>query len=111
MSDLIWRVLNDPPLPGYRNMARDHALTETLKGGEGVLRLYRWDPPTISFGRNEPSRGLFLEEKAREEGVEFVRRPTGGRADWGLRWSWPAPTAQVSRRTRVPASASRRREK
>jgi lipoate-protein ligase A len=80
MSELNWRVISDPPLPGFRNMARDHALTECLRGGEGVLRFYRWDPPTISFGRNEPSRGLFLERKAEEEGVGFVRRPTGGRA-------------------------------
>ena len=68
------------PLPGYRNMARDQALAECLGAGEGVLRLYGWNPPTISFGRNEPSRGLYQEEAAREEGVAFVRRPTGGRA-------------------------------
>jgi lipoate-protein ligase A len=61
-------------------MARDQALAETLRPGEGVLRLYEWNPPTISFGRNEPSRGLYSRELAREEGVEFVRRPTGGRA-------------------------------
>ena len=80
MRELCWRVLTEGPLPGYRNMARDHALAVSLKGGEGVLRLYRWDPPTVSFGRNEPSRGLYREEVAREEGVGFVRRPTGGRA-------------------------------
>jgi len=80
MTDLIWRVLVDPPFPGHENMARDHALAMSLRDGEGVLRLYRWDPPTISFGRNEPTRGLYLEERAREEGVGFVRRPTGGRA-------------------------------
>ncbi len=61
-------------------MARDHALAMTLPGGEGVLRLYQWNPPTISFGRNEPSRGLYDQEMAREAGVSFVRRPTGGRA-------------------------------
>jgi lipoate-protein ligase A len=61
-------------------MARDHALATSLKEGEGVLRLYRWSPPTISFGRNEPSRGLYREDVAREEGIGFVRRPTGGRA-------------------------------
>ncbi|MFC1791226.1 octanoyltransferase, partial [Gemmatimonadota bacterium] len=61
-------------------MARDHALALKLLPGEGVLRLYGWDPPTVSFGRNEPGRGLYLEDCAREEGVAFVRRPTGGRA-------------------------------
>jgi len=79
-SDLTWRVLSDPPLPGHQNMARDQALAELLLPLQGVLRLYRWDPPTVSFGRNEPSRGLYMQERAREEGVAFVRRPTGGRA-------------------------------
>lgn len=61
-------------------MARDHALARTLPPREGVLRLYRWDPPTVSFGRNEPSRDRYSTELARREGVAFVRRPTGGRA-------------------------------
>ncbi len=61
-------------------MARDHALAHALRPGTGVLRLYRWDPPTVSFGRNEPARGLYSEERADAEGVAFVRRPTGGRA-------------------------------
>lgn len=61
-------------------MARDHALARNLPEGEGVFRLYRWDPPTISFGRNEPSRDRYDLERAREDGVAFVRRPTGGRA-------------------------------
>ncbi len=75
-----WRVLTDPPLSGPVNMARDEALARCLEEGEGVLRLYRWDPPTLSFGRNEPARGLFRRDAAREEGIAFVRRPTGGRA-------------------------------
>ena len=61
-------------------MARDHALTVGLSPNEGVLRLYRWDPPTISFGRNEPTFDRYLEAAAASEGVAFVRRPTGGRA-------------------------------
>jgi len=61
-------------------MARDHALASSLRAGEGVLRLYRWSPSTVSFGRNEPTRGVYSEELALEEGVDFVRRPTGGRA-------------------------------
>jgi lipoate-protein ligase A len=61
-------------------MARDHGLAMALPKGEGILRLYRWNPPTISFGRNEPSRGLYHRGLAAEAGVGFVRRPTGGRA-------------------------------
>ncbi|MCJ7627331.1 MAG: hypothetical protein MUO50_02975 [Longimicrobiales bacterium] len=77
---LRWRVLSDGPLSGATNMARDHGLAASLRSGEGVLRLYQWDLPTVSFGRNEPARGLYLEGMAEKEGVAFVRRPTGGRA-------------------------------
>jgi lipoate-protein ligase A len=61
-------------------MARDHALALSLGEEEGAFRLYRWDPPTVSFGRNEPSRGVYSLDLANEEGVAYVRRPTGGRA-------------------------------
>jgi lipoate-protein ligase A len=61
-------------------MARDHALAVSLKPGTGVLRFYEWDPPTVSFGRNEPAKALYSPERADQEGVAYVRRPTGGRA-------------------------------
>lgn len=61
-------------------MAVDHALALGLSPGEGVLRLYRWATPTVSFGRNEPARGRYDLEAARRAGIGFVRRPTGGRA-------------------------------
>lgn len=61
-------------------MALDHALARTLEEGCGVVRLYRWSGPTVSFGRNEPARGRYDTDRARAEGIRFVRRPTGGRA-------------------------------
>lgn len=64
---------------GPGNMARDHALAATLAPDRGILRLYRWRPPTVSFGRNEPARGLYDRDAAAARGVAFVRRPTGGR--------------------------------
>ncbi len=61
-------------------MAVDHALATCLGSGEGVLRLYRWTSPTASFGRNEPSKDRYDLQAAKNAGIEFVRRPTGGRA-------------------------------
>jgi lipoyl(octanoyl) transferase len=61
-------------------MARDHALAAALGADEAVLRIYRWDRPTISFGRNEPARGRYDQALAARDGCAFVRRPTGGRA-------------------------------
>jgi lipoate-protein ligase A len=57
-------------------MATDEALLDrVVRSGEGgaFLRLYRWDPPTLSIGRNQPIAA------AR---VPTVRRPTGGKAVW-----------------------------
>ena len=61
-------------------MAVDHALAACLNPGEAVLRIYRWSRPTVSFGRNEPARGRYDPAAGRAAGIEFVRRPTGGRA-------------------------------
>ena len=48
--------------------------------GEGVLRVYQWQAPTLSLGRNQRAKGLYDLEAALRAGVGFVRRPTGGRA-------------------------------
>ncbi len=61
-------------------MARDHALAEALGPERAVLRLYRWERPTLSFGRNEPARDLYDGDAVRAAVLELVRRPTGGRA-------------------------------
>ena len=61
-------------------MAVDHALAACLNPGEAVLRIYRWSCPTVSFGRNEPARNRYDSAAGRAAGIEFVRRPTGGRA-------------------------------
>jgi lipoyl(octanoyl) transferase len=62
-------------------MAMDHALFEhVMAGGRPVLRLYRWQPACLSFGRNQPARELYSPDIARELGIDIVRRPTGGQA-------------------------------
>ena len=61
-------------------MALDHALAVCSQQSQGVLRLYSWKEATVSFGRNEPTKGLYDRANAEELGIEFVRRPTGGRA-------------------------------
>lgn len=61
-------------------MAVDEALMEAARSGSLVLRLYGWDPPCLSLGRNQEARGRYDRDAARERGIEIVRRPTGGRA-------------------------------
>jgi len=77
---LRWRVHRDGTDTGSWNMAMDHALARTLEAGCGTVRFYGWVPHTISFGRNEPAKGLYDTAAAQRERIVFVRRPTGGRA-------------------------------
>jgi lipoate-protein ligase A len=63
-------------------MALDEALLEAANSGHCTLRLYAWDPPAISFGRNEPALRRYDRAAIRARGLEAVRRPTGGRAVW-----------------------------
>lgn len=76
-----WRFLLTPAADGPRNMALDEALMARASDtGEAVFRVYSWSTPTLSLGRNQRARGGYDLDKARTEGVAFVRRPTGGRA-------------------------------
>ena len=78
---LLGTVANAPPWDGPTNMAVDQALLASVAAGAPpVLRLYRWSRPTLSFGRNQPARGLYDEAAAADRGIDFVRRPTGGQA-------------------------------
>ena len=59
---------------GEYNMAMDEALLEEVAcHGSAYLRFYRWDPPMLSLGRNQPNTFSDL---------PTVRRPTGGQAVW-----------------------------
>ena len=78
-----WRVIEEAPVDGFRNMAVDEALLESCAGGaEGFpcLRLYGFRPPCLSLGfSQEHARAVDL-AFCRESGIDVVRRPTGGRA-------------------------------
>ncbi|HUG28245.1 MAG TPA: hypothetical protein VMK53_08110 [Gemmatimonadales bacterium] len=80
----LWR--DETPRPGWANMAIDRALLD-LAAGEGVLvmRLYRWHPHCLSFGRHEPALRRYDRERIAALGLDTVRRPTGGRAVWHAR--------------------------
>ena len=75
-----WVIRHDAPADGVTNMARDLALLETVAPGIATWRWYRWDRPTVSFGRNERTAGWYTPDSVAESGLAVVRRPTGGRA-------------------------------
>ena len=76
-----WRLVHDGELSGAANMARDVAMLEAVAAGEvePSLRLYGWDPPCLSLGRHQGVGAADL-KFCRAEGIDVVRRPTGGRA-------------------------------
>jgi lipoate-protein ligase A len=80
---LTWQLLLEPAgRSGAENMAVDAALlAEAGRTGRAFLRLYRFAPPCLSLGRNEPAARYDRAAIARL-GIEVVRRPTGGRAVW-----------------------------
>src|SRR5438874_10713974 len=64
-------------------MAVDEALLdESDRTGGAFLRLYRFSPPCLSLGRNEPARARYDRAAITRLGITVVRRPTGGRAVW-----------------------------
>ncbi len=76
-----WRFLDTGFQSGLVNMKYDEALAQELaQGGEtATLRVYGWNPHAISIGKNQSLQEIDL-EKAKCDGINVVRRPTGGRA-------------------------------
>ncbi len=72
-------VFRDPPLDGPTNMARDEHFLHSPDLRPAVLRLYAWEPPTISLGYFQRYSQLeHLPPEVRRLAV--VRRITGGGA-------------------------------
>ncbi|MDH4143310.1 MAG: hypothetical protein OEV61_11920 [Chloroflexota bacterium] len=78
-----WSYIVDPTgRPGADHMAVDDALLHAAAETVAFFRCYRWDPPCLSFGRNEPARTRYDRARIAARGLATVRRPTGGRAVW-----------------------------
>lgn len=97
MNKLSLRVLNDPAWDGPTNMARDEALLRRVGRGESpaTLRMYQWDPPTISLGYFQRYSD-YAALPAPAGGLPVVRRLTGGGAilhDLELTYSLTLPIA------------------
>jgi lipoate-protein ligase A len=61
-------------------MAVDQAMLElVMTVGQPTMRVYRWNPPCISLGYHQSSETIDMEQ-CKRDGIDVVRRPTGGRA-------------------------------
>ena len=82
-SMTTWRYLPYAVYSGAENMAVDEALLLTMAqtpNPQPVLRFYGWSPATLSLGYAQSYHKEVVEEACFAEGIDIVRRPTGGRA-------------------------------
>ncbi|MFJ5789218.1 biotin/lipoate A/B protein ligase family protein [Lysinibacillus sp. NPDC097162] len=77
-----WYFLNSGKCSPSFNMALDEALLDWHSEGliPPVIRFYEWEPATLSIGYFQQAKRDINLEALREQGIGFVRRPTGGRA-------------------------------
>lgn len=75
---MIWQFTNSGSNPGSINMDFDMELVSSFSG-KPILRVYQWKPFCISLGANQDFNSINL-KKVNEDGLDIVKRPTGGRA-------------------------------
>ena len=74
-----WRFINNDTNPGKYNMDFDMDLVKGFVNGLPTLRIYRWKPYCISLGANQDYDCLDT-KRTLKDGLDIVKRPTGGRA-------------------------------
>jgi lipoate-protein ligase A len=76
-----WQFVNTGFCNGAFNMRFDENLALSLRRGTGhpTVRVFGWNPYCISLGYNQKEQDIDS-EKCQREGIDVVRRPTGGRA-------------------------------
>ena len=76
-----WQFIDTGEGNGAANMAIDESLARALADGTGrpTLRLFRWSPWAVSLGYNQDD-GELNRDRCSADGINIVRRPTGGRA-------------------------------
>ena len=78
LADREWRLVPEESHPGPTNMALDAVAAETAAGGgPRTLRVYQWEPSTLSLGYGQAAATVDWEYCERA-GIDVTRRPTGG---------------------------------
>lgn len=79
-----WRVIVEGSEDGAWNMAVDEAILAAYERADAppgpTLRLYGWRPAAVSLGRSQRAEGSYDERVLQAQGIDLVRRPTGGTA-------------------------------
>jgi lipoate-protein ligase A len=76
--DRDWRLIREESRSGPMQMALDEVAAETAaNGGPRTVRVYRWEPSTLSLGYRQDSGTIDWGYCDRED-ISVTRRPTGG---------------------------------
>ena len=99
-ADREWRLIREEARPGPMQMALEEVAAETAaSGGPRTVRVYRWEPSTLSLGYHQDPSTVDWEYCDRE-GIGVTRRPTGGGGiyhgvDGDISYSIVAPAAEL----------------
>lgn len=78
LSGRTWRSIPEQCLSGPMAMALDEIAARTaVEDGVRTVRVYTWDPATLSLGYGQDS-GSVDWDYCRREGIDVTRRQTGG---------------------------------
>ncbi|WP_409301634.1 biotin/lipoate A/B protein ligase family protein [Peribacillus sp. SCS-155] len=82
MEKQVWGFIDSGDCSASYNMALDEALLNWHSKGEipPVIRFYGWNPATLSIGYFQKAEKEIDLAQVHQQGLGFVRRPTGGRA-------------------------------
>lgn len=77
-----WRLIISGKMPPEENMGIDYALWQSSSSGNSppTLRLYQWNPPSVSLGYNQHPYNVINIDFCRDKNIPVVKRPTGGSA-------------------------------
>ncbi len=76
---MIWHFIDSSENTGKYNMDYDIELAKSCRPTEAFFRIYKWNPYCISLGVNQSFDDIDL-DKTKTDGIDIVKRPTGGRA-------------------------------
>ena len=100
LADRDWRLIREERRPGPVQMALDEVAAETAAaGGPRTVRLYRWEPSTLSLGYRQAPETVDWAYCDRA-GITVTRRQTGGGGiyhdfDGDISYSIVAPAAEL----------------
>lgn len=78
LADRDWRLIRDEPRDGATQMALEEVAGETaLEDDVRTVRVYSWEPSTLSLGYRQEPGSVDWEACERQE-IDVTRRQTGG---------------------------------